>query len=263
MEVTLPKSDGWSAMPLLDTNWGRVGAVAKRVYVWNGNDARATDPVPIRQADEMAGNIILAEAEMALFKTAADWHFRGLGIGGANTPGALSAAEIRIGGAIRLTYARPVAPLPVDPQNLFGFEPRGSRKIDANLPVPPRPIPFDFAKYGPPMFRGTRRSDGYLPANDVTALPASMQIEVQTHQGTSTATPLSKSLTLPNVILSGWLHESGPDTPAYWCAHAHLPMVPDTLILSLTGAEVLWRATFPLTALPLADLRRLSIEEAA
>ena len=271
MEVTLPTSNGWSAMPLLDTNWGKVGAVAKRVYVWTAQGAKAAStPVPIRQADEVDGptGTILAEAEMALFKTFADWHFRGSPVGVANTPGALNAAEIRTGATVRVRFVHPILPTPADSFNMFGFEPHGWRYRTLTNPDGIPALPFSFAADGPFIFCATRRSEGYARVNDIAALPATMAISVQTHQGATPATPLSKTLTLPVLTLRAWHHEGGPDKPAYWCSRATLTMVPDTLVLSLTGAEVLWRAVFalPVPALPdkpLGDLRRLSIEEAA
>ena len=278
MDLTLPKSVGWSAAMLLDTNWGRevlpppppesknvgrVGAVVKRVYVWSDDGAMPGIAIPIRQTDDMEGAVILAEAEMALFKANADWHFRGIGVGVANTPAALTAAEIRTGDTVRARFSRIAPTTPADTVNLFGFEPRGTRVPDADLPVPLPPVPFNFGKYGPNVFRATRRSEGYSLGTDTPALPSSMTITVETKVGVVSQTQLSKTMTLPGVTLRGWAYEGGPDKVAYWCSRASTQMVPDTLILSLTGAEVLWRATFPLTQMPLADLRRFSIEEAA
>lgn len=265
MQITLPQSKGWSGAALMDDTWGRVGAVAKCCFAWSGAAAVRAAATPIRQADEMdaATGILAAEAEMALFKKNADWHFRGLGVGVQGSSSAVTAAELSNAGAVRVKFARPPAPGPYDTVNLFGFEPRANRKAGMALPVPPPPAPFDIAGYGKFMFEATRSHDGYAPVNQSSELPADLDIVVTTHVGATATTVLSARLQLPTVLLRGWLYEGGPDKDAYWCAKASVRLVADTLILSATGAEVLWRAGFAFADAPKKILRRLSIEEAA
>jgi len=90
-----------------------------------------------------------------------------------------------------------------------------------------------------------------------------MAIRVTQATGAGALTLLDQTLTLPAPVLRLWEFEGGEDREAFWCSRAATAMTPDTLILSATGAQVLWRAALPLAAHPLATLRRLSIEEAA
>ena len=266
MELTLPKTQGWSAMALTDDNWGHVGAVAKCAFVWAGSGAtRAPAPVPIRQADavDAVTNIILAEAELALFKTKVDWHFRGTGPNPPAAPDWYTAAELSVNDTVRVMFAAPNVPYIVDRSNLFGFEPRAKRHGSMDVPAGNPPFSFNLGVAGPKLFRATRRSEGYTLVNDLPSVPQIATVLVVANTGGGATSILDKTLRLPKLTLRAWLFEGGSDTQAYWCAKATAAMVPDTLILSTSGAEVLWRAAFPFSTVPMADLRRLSIEEEA
>lgn len=262
MELTLPTTPGWSAAPLLGDVWGRVGAVAKCCFLWDGASAARDTARPILQADVMAGATIAQEAEMALMKARADWHYLGYGGGVDPLATAVISAAITVNGVARVSFGGlPPGALP-DPVNLFGFEPRGDRI--GGFVNPPAPVTaFDHAIHGPQIFRASRRTQGYANTDAAPALPATMQIRVTQATGTGPLTLLDQTLSLPAPVLRLWAFEGGEDREAFWCSRSAVPMTPDTLILSASGAQVLWRAALPMAAHPLATLRRLSIEEAA
>ncbi|NCO86109.1 MAG: hypothetical protein GW886_05720 [Rhodobacterales bacterium] len=256
MELTLPRTSGWSAAPLLSDVWGQVGAVAKCCFLWDGAGARRDAGQPIVAQDLMAGRVIVREAEMALMKTRADWHF--LGYGGGVNPLATQviAAAITVNNVVRVSFGGLPPGAQPDAANLFGFEPRGDRIAELA-------VPFSYATHAPQIFRATRRSQGYANTDAAPGLPANMAIRVTQATGAGALTLLDQTLTLPAPVLRLWEFEGGEDREAFWCSRAATAMTPDTLILSATGAQVLWRAALPLAAHPLATLRRLSIEEAA
>ncbi len=256
MELTLPDTPGWSAAPLLGDVWGQVGAVAKCCFLWDGAGARRDVAQPIVAQDVMAGAVIAREAEMALMKTRADWHY--LGYGGGVNPLAtqLIAAAITVNGVVRVSFGGLPPGAQPDPVNLFGYEPRGDR-------IGELAVPFSYAAHGPQLFRATRRSQGFANIDAAPGLPAAMSIRVTQATGAWALTLIDQRLDLPTPVLRLWEFEGGADRAAFWCSRTATAMTPDTLILSASGAHVLWRASVPMAAHPLATLRRLSIEEAA
>lgn len=234
-------------MPLMDDVWGQVGVVVKRGFGSDGKPAVTA----LRLADVMADTRILAEAEMALFKTSVDFHLQGLG-------NAVDAAAISVDAVEVLTYAKLAVDPLADPDNLFGYEPR-----DARISLNTTGSDFDLATQGPDLFRSTRRTKGYLPKPFAGLSTGAVHLVATSRIEATTTTRADLTVTLKTLTLHVWLYEGGPDRDDYWCAHAQTTLVADTVTLTPVGAEVLWRGAVPLTAAPLALIRKLEIREGA
>jgi hypothetical protein len=253
MQIILPQGIGWAAMPLMDDEWGQIGLVAKRCFDPAGNavagDLRLADEAVTYQDSANKTRVrINAEADIALFKEQVDVHLRGVG-------NQVDAASITFNGLAVMAYAGVAANPASDPANLFGYEPREDR-IGATSTTQ-----FDFAAMTPEVFHSSRRSGGYTPTLPAMPLPGSVAIKATSRVGTVTRTHADLTLTLKSLTLRVWLYEGGPDRADYWCAHATVPMLADTVTLTPAGAEVLWRGAVSLAKNPLALIRKFDITE--
>lgn len=254
MQIILPQGTGWTAMPLMDDDWGQVGVVAKRCFDPAGNAVAgalrlADDAVTYQDSANKTRVRINAEADIALFKEQVDVHLRGVG-------NQVDAASITFNATPVMAYAGVAANPASDPANLFGYEPR-----EARIGATPT-TQFDFAAMTPEVFHSSRRSGGgYTPTLPSMPLPVALKILATSRVGAVIRTHAKLTITLKSLMLRVWLYEGGPDRETYWCAQATVPMQADTVTLTPAGAEVLWRGAVSLAAAPLALIRKFEIRE--
>lgn len=292
MEIVLPQTDGWSAVPLIDDEWAHSGLVVKRDYdVAGGVAVPSAASGEVLTGDALDGRDILRDGEMALFKAQTDWHYLGNPSGFAT----LTEAVMLVNGQERARFDNPVLAFTPDAHNLFGFEPRDRRvvlavpefdKDDLIAAKAAREIEnaangivmteveladavladdfgysFDFNAHIPAIFHSTRRSEGYSNPNAALPVPLEMDISFTGALDGGALELPSISLSRPDIEVTVMVYEGGPDKPEYWCKRPALAMVPDTVIVSQTTASILWRAKFADTTHPIADIRQFTLSE--
>ena len=266
MELVLPESEGWAGMHLMNAEWGNIGVIAKRTYAVSGNTATEapaediviTDTLEPAAQDGEDNPVIRREAETALFKSHGDVLYLGRGTEALDSDNALiDEATITVNGQERRRYARG-GPVSVDPVNLFGYEPR-TKRISGGYD----PDTFDFATDGAALFRSARRSIGYsVPVS--SKLPSgTLDVTVTTQSPGATDTLADFVIMLPAVQATAFVWEGGRNDPPNWCKRSAIALEADTMTISGATVTVVWRGKLSLSAVPIADLRRLTLREVA
>jgi hypothetical protein len=273
MDIALPATPGWSAMHLIeDQDWHQIAVIAKREYdVAGGAATAADDPDGVLMADDFNSAVanIRVESDIALRKTMVDWHFLDLSTGSGPWTGRIDTAALTVNGSVRVSFAKrssvdPNREVVIDPDNLFGYEPRSDRITLSNSTDPDVIADsFDFDAQTPGLFRSTRRSDGFVAGPSTLPLPQTLDVTVSTTTAGTTTNVMTLGMTVPQLTATAFLYEGGPDKAAFWCRRDPVPMVADTLTLTTTRAAILWRTALSIATHPVADLRMILIEEAA
>ena len=279
MQLILPEGEGWRGAVIRGLRRGSPGGdavwslVIKRVYRRvSGDLVPDADGEDLRVADDVAGDDVVHEGDLAITKPASDIVVRGHRSAGAAT---VQGGRVRVNGATRLI--RDADGIEGDDgdaaRHLFGFEPRGSsvRAAAAGTwpepesemppvpppPPPPHPLPDD---YSDDYQRYQRRSGGFS-GTPLAALPRSGRVEVfQTQDASDTAWEVFYTLPALDARHYTWCGH-GPDRASRWCGAAAGELVADTLLVSPDDdtAEILWRAVWPVADHPTERYRRLVV----
>lgn len=265
MEFVLPKTLGWSAMHLVNKDWGNIAVIVKREYQVSAGKAIPkavseglvlTDTVAMREIAGQNTLVISREAETALFKTKSDILYLGRGTqANDSSDNKIISARLSLNGSDRRTYIRGGSQ-DIDPINLFGYEPRTTRIAGGYDQAT-----FSFPDQGDDLFHSTRRSMGYAVPSAVLNLSGVLQIKVSTHSFGGDDTLADFILALNKVSAIPFVWEGGLNKPAYWCKRTALALTADTITINANQLSVIWRGQLPLANHPAADLRRITLKE--
>lgn len=280
MEFLLPNSPGWSAMHLMNAEWGKIALIVKREYLLDSGQGTLTprddveglivaDTIEPTITDDEDRPVVRRGADLALFTAHADLIYLGVGTEALDPHGVrFDTAAFRVDGVARRSFTRPSPAFAPDPVNLFGYHPKADR-----LSPPYDPATFDFAAQGASLFRAARRDGGYSVSNGLPALAGDLDIRVETTSSGSDTDPFTGdvipdvvaefSLSVPDMVAIPFVWEGGKNSPAYWCRRAPVALKADTLTIEGDRVSLIWRGALPLSEVPAPDLRQVNIQEAA